>query len=91
MKKLFILCALILAGCASNSGIVTMGSDTYFVSRQAATGIGGMGNLKAEALGEASHFCGAKGKAIQVVSQKDAEPPFILGNYPKTEVQFKCV
>ena len=91
MKKLLMLSAVILAGCASNSGVVAMGSDTYFVSRQAATGIGGMGNLKAEAIGEASQFCGAKGKALQIESQKDAQPPFVLGNYPKTELQFKCV
>lgn len=91
MKKLWMLGIALLTGCASNSGIVATGSDTYFVSRQAATGIAGMANLKAEALQEAGQFCGAKGKALQVISQKDAEPPFILGNYPKTEVQFKCV
>lgn len=90
MKKIIFLISIVLTGCASNSGVVSMGQDTYFVSRQAATGIGGMGNLKADAIGEASHFCGAKGKALQVISQKDAEPPFILGNYPKTEIQFKC-
>ncbi len=49
-----------------------------------------MSKLKAEAYGEAGRFCGAKGKALQVVSENDAEPPFILGNYPKTEVHFKC-
>lgn len=91
MKKITLLIAFILSGCASHSGVVSMGSDTYFVSKQAATGIGGMGNLKAEVISEASQFCGAKGKALQVVSQKDAEPPFVLGNYPKSEVQFKCV
>ena len=91
MKKTLLMCATILAGCASNSGVVVMGADTYFVSRQAATGFAGMANLKAEAIGEAGQFCGAKGKTLQVTSQKDAEPPFILGNYPKTEIQFTCV
>ena len=91
MKRFILIAAVVLTGCASNSGVIAMGSDTYFVSRQAATGFNGMGTLKAEALGEAGQFCGSKGKALQVVSQKDAEPPFILGNYPKTEIQFKCV
>ena len=68
-----------------------MGQDAYFVSRQAATGFTGMGTLKAEAIVEAGKFCGAKGKTVQVLSTSDAKPPFILGNYPKTEVQFKCV
>jgi hypothetical protein len=80
-----------LVGCASNSGIVATGADTYFVSRQAATGFSGMGTLKAEALGEAGQFCGAKGKSLQVINETDAQPPFILGNFPKTEIKFTCV
>lgn len=80
-----------LAGCAANSGVVPMGTDTYFVSRQAATAFTGMGTLKAEAIGEAGQFCGAKGKTAQVVSENDAKPPYIFGNFPKTEIQFKCV
>jgi hypothetical protein len=91
MNRAYFVAALLLTGCASNSGVVAMGADTYFVSRQAATALSGMANLKADALGEAGQFCGAKGKTLHVVSQKDAEPPFILGNYPKTELQFKCV
>lgn len=90
LKKTVLIAAVLLTGCAANSGVIAMGPDTYFVSRQAATGFSGMGNLKAEAIGEASQFCGAKGKTLQVISQKDAEPPFILGNFPKTEMQFKC-
>lgn len=92
MKKTLLLVALILSGCATNnSGVISTGADTYFVSRQAGSALRGMANLKAEAIGEASAFCGSKGKSLQVLSQKDAEPPFILGNYPKTELQFKCV
>jgi len=89
MKKLLPL--LLITGCAAHSGVVTMGADTYFVSRQAASGFGGMGTLKAEALGEAGQFCSAKGKTVQLLSEKDAQPPYILGNFPKTEITFKCV
>jgi hypothetical protein len=91
MKKLVMLGMFALAGCASNSGVVAMGPDTYFVSKQAATGFSGMGTLKAEAMGEAGQFCIGKGKTAEVMTQKDAEPPFILGNYPKTEITFRCV
>lgn len=90
MKNLFFLCVAALAGCASNSGIVAMGSDTYFVSRQAASSFSGMGSLKAEAIREAGTFCAAKGKTVEVTSQNDAQPPYILGNYPKTEITFRC-
>ncbi len=76
-----------LAGCAANSGVIPIGKDMFTVSRQAATG----GTLKAEAIGEANQFCGAQKKTIEVVSAVEAKPPYILGNYPKAEVQFKCV
>lgn len=91
MKRFALLSIVVLTGCASNSGVVAMGPDTYFVSRQAATGFSGQGVLKAEAMGEAGQFCSAKGKTAELTSQQDAKPPFILGNYPKTEITFKCV
>jgi hypothetical protein len=91
MKSLLIFAAVALTGCAASSGIVATGHDSYFVSRQAATGFSGLGTLKAEALGEAGQFCGAKGKTLQVTSENDAQPPYILGNFPKTEIQFRCV
>lgn len=61
--SLFALTATLLASCASNSGIVPMGSDTYMVSRQAATGFSGMGTLKAEAMKEAYGQCQKTGKS----------------------------
>lgn len=87
----FVAFAALLAGCASNSGVVPAGSGDYFVSRQAATGFTGMSTLKAEAYREAEQHCQAQGgKQFQLVSEKDAEPPFILGNFPKTEIRFRC-
>ncbi len=82
--------AVITLGCASNSGVVAMGKDTYFISRQAATGFSGAGTLKAETLTEAGGFCGAKSKELEVVSLVEAQPPFILGNFPKADLQFRC-
>lgn len=91
MKKAILLPALILAGCASNSGITPIGKDTYMVSRQAATGFSGSGTLKAEAFQEANVYCTGQGKTLQVVSTQEAQPPFVFGNYPKAEVQFMCL
>lgn len=78
-------------GCASNSGVVPMGQDSYFVSRQAATGFGGAGTLKAEVLREAGQHCTTLNKSIQVVSLTEAKPPFIAGNFPKADLQFRCI
>lgn len=91
MKLVFALLAATSAGCAANSGIVQMGSNTYMVSRQAATGFTGMGTLKAEAMREAFDQCQKAGKAVAVLETIDAPPPYILGNFPKTEMRFKCI
>jgi hypothetical protein len=85
------LLALSIVGCASNSGVVPIGKDTYLVSRQAATGFTGMGTLKADAIREANAYCVSQKKIVQVVHTEDAQPPFVLGNFPKTEVQFMCL
>jgi hypothetical protein len=61
------------------------------VSRQAATGFSGSGTLKAEAFREANDFCANQGKMLQVVNTTEAKPPYVLGNFPKAEVQFMCL
>jgi 3-hydroxymyristoyl/3-hydroxydecanoyl-(acyl carrier protein) dehydratase len=91
VKYSIIPLVLILVGCAQNSGIIPMGGETYMVSRQAATGFTGMGTLKAEAMREAYTQCQKSQKIVKVLETIDANPPFILGNFPKTEVRFKCV
>lgn len=91
MKLLVILVALVLASCAVNTGIVPYGPNTFVVARQAATGFSGSGDLKAEALREADHHCKTLKKAVRVLAVTEAQPPFVLGNFPKAEVQFTCL
>jgi hypothetical protein len=91
MRKLIIAFTVLVAGCASNSGVIPIGQDTYMVSRQAATGFSGSGTLKAEAFQEANQFCSSQNKMLQVVNTHEAQPPYILGNFPKAEVQFMCL
>lgn len=85
------ICSLLIVGCAANSGIVPMGNNTYMVSRQAATGFSGMGTLKAEAMKEAYQECQKTNKFVNVLETIDAKPPYILGNFPKIEIRFKCI
>lgn len=90
-RVLYGFAVLWLAGCAQNSGIISLGDNTYMVSRQAATGFTGMGTLKAEALKEAYAQCSKTRKSVKIIETIDAKPPYILGNFPKTEVHFKCI
>ena len=91
MKLIYCLLPMLLVGCASNSGVVPIGPDTFMVSRQAATGFSGSGTLKAEAFQEANQYCISQKKKLQVVNTSEAQPPYILGNFPKAEVQFMCL
>ena len=91
MKIIITLGAIFLAGCASNSGVIPIGQDTFMVSRQAATGFSGSGTLKAEAFQEANQYCAKLGKSLQVISTHEASPPYILANFPKAEIQFMCL
>jgi hypothetical protein len=82
---------LILSGCAANSGVVSLGADRFMVSRQAATGFTGLGTLKADALREAEQHCTKTGKVVHVLKTTESEPPYVLGNFPRAEVEFMCL
>ncbi len=86
-----IVMVLLTGGYVANSGVVPIGHDIYMLSRQAATGFSGSGNLKGDALREANAYCDKRHLTMQVVTVQEAEPPYIFGNFPKAEVQFKCV
>lgn len=81
----------ILSGCAVNSGIVATSDDTYYVSRQAATGFTGLSGLRPEAIKEANEQCAKMGKKYIEIGSKESQPPYILGNFPRVEIQFRCV
>lgn len=90
-KVIYCALATLVTGCASNSGVVPIGPATFMVSRQAATGFSGSGTLKADAFQEANQYCLSQNKKLQVVNTAEAQPPYIFGNFPKAEVQFKCL
>jgi hypothetical protein len=92
VKKITSLMFVILmGGCASHTGVVPMGKDTFMIAKQQATGFPGLGNMKAEIIGEGSMYCSNQGKEFQIVSTHETQPPYILGNYPRSEIQFMCI
>ena len=92
MRCLFMTAvAIFVTGCAANSGVAPIGPNTFMVSRQAASGFSGSGTLKAEALNEANQFCAARDKSMYALTWTEAAPPYVMGNFPKAEVQFMCL
>ena len=89
MKLAVLLSVITLSACAATTGVMSIGSDTYSVSHRDNGPMASLGALKAAAYKDASAFCAAKNKAVEVLRSKDI--PRSFGQFPETEVQFKCV
>ena len=69
MKIIALIGAALMCGCATKSGVLQMGPNTYTLS----SGVSGTGSVsgndtraKREALTEANAYCASKGKVILV-------------------------
>jgi hypothetical protein len=83
--------AVLVSGCTANSGVVPLGNDSFIITKQAATGFSGTGFIKSKALREASAQCLRSEKAVEIESISESRPPYIVTNFPKVELTFKCV
>ena len=90
-RILVLLIPTLFVGCATTStGPISAGADTFVISRQAGAFPSGKEPLLAEALAEANAKCESLGKKLNLVSTTENSGPYILGNYPKATVIFKC-
>lgn len=85
------LAAALLGACASNSGVVRLGNDTYLISKKAADGFTGLGKLRSEAMRDAYAQCRKVGKSVEVIKTDRSHPPFISGNFPRVDMTFRCI
>jgi hypothetical protein len=83
--------ALGVAGCATDSGIVTLGNDQYYLARQASTGFDSTSKLQSEVMRDAAAHCAVQGKVIAIDSDGRTQGAQIVGNFPHAEVRFHCV
>lgn len=89
MKAFLAGIALIFTtGCASQTGVVATGSDSYMVSRQDNGLTAAVGSLKADNLKEAAEFCSKKGKSFIVQNSEDI--PRAFGKVPQSTIYFRC-
>jgi hypothetical protein len=91
LKKFFIVIvyAAVIAGCASTTGVVSMGKDTYLIAREDNGPAASLGAIKAATFKEAASFCSGQGKTMQVT--KESDTPRSFGKFPQTTLQFTCV
>ena len=67
------------------------GAETYRVFIQGATGFVSMSSVRADAEQRATEFCGRTGKEMESLTETTADPPYILGNFPRIEIVFDCI
>ncbi len=85
----------ILVGCATNSGVVPLGPDTYLVSRQGSGFWVMPTSLRNEALKEANQYCTNNKKKFSIV-RIEMLPQIPLGQpggprFPSAEIHFMCL
>jgi hypothetical protein len=82
---------LALVGCASNPRVISMGNNTYTVTREAATVFSrDTEALTAKAKEDAAKFCAAQGKQLKVVDIM-VDKPFPTTGYAKAKIVFQAV
>jgi hypothetical protein len=92
---LLIAFASILGACATNSGVVPLGPDTYLISHQGSGFWVMPTSLRNEALAEANQYCTNNKKMFKVV-RTEMLPQIPFGQsggprFPVAEIHFMCL
>ena len=91
MRAIFVLAAFaILVGCSHTSPITVLNGDLLSVTHRGATGASSASGVREIAMSQARQFCVSQGKTFTLVELVEHQPPYILGNFPQTEVRFRC-
>jgi len=70
----------------------TPGREAYRVFQQGATGFVSIQSVRDDAERRAKDFCKRRtGGVMESLQETTANPPFILGNFPRVEIVFDCV
>jgi hypothetical protein len=91
MKNALIVLALIvgLSGCATSSGVLKMGPDTYSVNATASPARGGVSGAKRMVYEEANQECSKQGKEMLVVNERLTRTPYQGAG--SVDLTFRCL
>lgn len=90
-RILIVFFLLFLGGCATTStGPTPVGENKYLMSRQEGAFPSGDEPLLQEVLEQADRFCKSLDKKLELLDSHENPGPYILGNYPKATITFKC-
>lgn len=84
----FVISVYLLAGCASTTGVIQAGKDTFMISREDNGPASSLGSVKAAVYKDANAYCAGQGKTMEIVRETDV--PRSFGQFPQTSLHFKC-
>ncbi|WP_213269144.1 hypothetical protein [Hyphomonas sp.] len=89
MNKIAISLGLMmfLGGCASSTGVLPIGKDTYTITTDAHFTRGGAGAAKSRAILEANEYCSSQGLNFVFITSSGGS----YGEYLTHDLTFRCV
>jgi len=93
MNKILIgLIVFLTIGCATTTtGPTPVGESKYVMSRQEGAFPSGSEPLLQEVLEQGDRFCRSLDKKLELLETHENPGPYIMGNYPKATITFKCL
>ncbi|MCR4303994.1 MAG: hypothetical protein NUV63_07195 [Gallionella sp.] len=88
MKKLMLL-VILMAGCASHSGVIADGKDAFIVIESGNSSTSA-GDLKIAAYKEANAYCKKLNKRFESISEHIVRAG-VLSRYSEVDVRFRCI
>jgi predicted small secreted protein len=90
MKLIIVLMVMLLAGCATNTGVVSIGKDTYMISGSGKSpgGYSG-GEVKSDIIKIAAEYCRKDKKALQI--SRSMQNNMSFGINASAEIYFMCL
>lgn len=90
MKTLVcIFSALALTACATSSGVLKTGPDTYSITTAASRGADGVAGARRAAYEQGAAACKAQGAELVTVKE-DAKPQTFTDGMARVSLDFKC-
>jgi hypothetical protein len=89
MKNLIIL-TLLLTGCASTSGVIADGKDSFIIIVSGGHRFTSASDLKIDAYKEANTYCKKHDAQIETISERSIQAG-VLTNSSEAELKFKCI
>jgi hypothetical protein len=88
MRFIVIIAALLIGGCATSTGVLPAGPDTYTITEKFAPIRGGSDEAEKDALSKASDYCAQKGREFVPNNMGPAGPILNPNGYTVT---FRCL